>query len=178
MMKRLPPFLIAILIGPLAAQCPSNSSAHFMCTASGGNTDITLFQNADLNWDGFNLAAGNTMNITSSGGTFASTHIVSGPAQVFGDIIADGPFTMLSNHILTVDGLITAPSITLSNLPLSSDESVYEGNQRARNLLIRGNLTAKNGDVAVLSHRQTNFGIIEANSGKVILASADTATIS
>ncbi|MGJ8697860.1 MAG: hypothetical protein ACSHYF_16195 [Verrucomicrobiaceae bacterium] len=168
--------LLTALIGTAAAQCPLGPSPHFMCTSAGGNTDITLFNNADLNWTGFTLPATDSLNITSAGGPFASTHHVSGTALIDGSITSDGPFTLIAPRGIRMNGTIHAPAVTLSTLPLTGGN--FQGSLRVRDMIVNGDIHASSGDLTLLSLRQTIGGNLEAPSGKVTLISAETSTVS
>ena len=177
-MKRLLPFLG---LCPIAwAQCPNTPSPHFDCTSAGGNTQITLFQNAELQWDRFDVPAGGSLNITSSGGLFSSKHLTSGLFQssINGPIIADGAFTLVNSAGIRLDsgGNINAPSITLSTLPLL-DSDAFQGNRRSGQMIINGNLNATSGNATLLAYQTTISGSVTAPAGRVTLISTGSEVI-
>lgn len=178
-MKRFLPVALA-MTSPVVAQCPANSAPHFDCVSAGGNTQITLFADAELSWDRFNIPSTGSLDIASSGGLFSSRHLVTGfsPSTIAGPITADGPFTLITPGLnIGTQGSITAPAITLSALP-ALDGSTYQGTTRARQLINSGNLTATSGDLSILSYQFTNNGSLAAPSGKITLISTATETIS
>lgn len=179
-MRSFLPVALAIT-GPVMAQCPANSVPHFDCISAGGNTQITLFADAELSWDGFNVPSTGSLDITSSGGIFASRHLVTGlgSARIAGPITADGPFTLVTPAGLSIStqGNINAPSILLSTLP-ALNRSTYEGTASSRQLINRGNLTATSGDLTLLGYQITNNGTLAAPSGKITLISSGSETIS
>ncbi|YCM42434.1 hypothetical protein V2O64_14075 [Verrucomicrobiaceae bacterium 227] len=167
---------------PMAwAQCPLTPSPHFDCTSAGGNTQITLFQNAELQWDRFDVPAGGSLNITSDGGLFSSKHLTSGsfPSAINGSITADGAFTLVNTAGIRVGsgGLITAPSLTLSSLSAITPDS-YRGSLQAGQMIINGNLNATSGNATLLSYQTTINGSITAPAGKVTLISTGSEIIS
>ncbi|MFT6242277.1 MAG: hypothetical protein ACJAQT_004380 [Akkermansiaceae bacterium] len=178
-MKRLLPLTLAIT-SPVIAQCPANSAPHFDCVSAGGNTQITLFANAELSWDRFNIPSTGSLDITSSGGPFSSRHLVSGfsPSTIAGPITADGPFTLVTPGLnIGTQGSITAPSLLISTLPALSPSS-YQGTTRVRQLVNSGTLTATSGDLTLLTYQATNNGSLSASSGKITLISTGSETIS
>jgi len=166
--------LALTLAGPAPAQCPANSSPHFDCLSAGGNTQITLFADAELSWDRFNVPSGGTLDITSSGGIFSSRHLTPGllPTSIAGPITTDGPFTLINSGGINVTptGSITAPTLTLSSLP-ALDQNTFQGTTRSRQLIVSGNLTATSGDATILAYQTTHNGSLSAPSGKVTLIS-------
>lgn len=168
------------LTAPVVAQCPANSAPHFDCLSAGGNTRITLFADAELSWDGFDVPSTGSLDILSSGGTFASRHLVTGfgRANIAGPITADGPFTLIAPGFnMSAQGSISAPSIILSALP-PLDERSYQGSTFARQFVNNGTLTATSGDLTLLSYQLTNNGTLAAPFGKITLISTGSETIS
>ena len=167
---------------PMAwAQCPSTPSPHFDCTSAGGNTQITLFQNAELQWDRFDVPAGGSLDITSSGGLFSSKHLSIGffQSSINGAITADGSFTLVSPAGIRLEsgGSITAPSITLSTLPSIGPDS-FQGNRRSGQMVINGNLRATSENATLLGFQTTISGSVTAPAGKVTLISTSSEVIS
>lgn len=169
------------MVAPASGQCPANSTPHFDCVSAGGNTHITLFADAELSWDRFNVPPAGSLDISSSGGLFSSRHLVTGfsPAIISGPITADGPFTLIHSGGISIgnEGGINAPSITLSSLP-ALDGSSYQGTTRARQFVNSGSLTATSGDLTLLGYQVTNNGNLAAPSGKVTLIATGSEKIS
>lgn len=162
-----------------SAQCPANSAPHFDCVSAGGNTQITLFADAELSWDGFNVPADGSLDISSSGGIFSSRHRVTGlgAASINGPITADGPFTLISRGIgISPTGSITAPSMTLSTLP-ALDQNTFQGTTLARSFINNGTLLSITGDLTVIGYQITNNGEMSAPSGKLNLVATGSETI-
>lgn len=160
-MKKLLPLLGLAPI--VSAQCPDTPSPNFSCTSSNGQTHITLFQNAELQWDRFDIPAGGSLDITSSGGIFSSKHLTSGfsPSSINGPITADGPFALINPAGIQVEsaGSITAPALTLSTLP-QFNGTEYLGNTRSGQMVIQGNLLATSGDTTLLGYQITSSGTL------------------
>lgn len=174
-------WLPLLALTPMAwAQCPDTPSPHFDCTSAGGNTQITLFQNAELQWDRFEVPAGGSLNISSSGGIFSSKHLTSGLFQssINGPVTADGAFTLVNSAGIRLEsgGRITAPSLTLSTLPATGPDS-YQGNRRSGQMLINGNLHATSENATLLSYQTTLNGSVTAPAGKVTLISTGSEVI-
>ncbi len=175
------PWLPLLALTPIAwAQCPNSPSPHFDCTSAGGNTQITLFQNAELQWDRFDVPAGGSLNISSAGGLFSSKHLTSGlfPSSINGPITADGAFTLVNTRGMRLEsgGSITAPSLTLSTLPATGPDS-YQGNRRAGQMIINGNLHATTGNATLLAYQSTLNGSVTAPAGKITLISTGSEVI-
>jgi filamentous hemagglutinin family protein len=166
--------LALTLAGPALAQCPANSSPHFDCLSAGGNTQVTLFADAELSWDRFNVPSGGSLDISSAGGIFSSRHLTPGllPTTIAGPITTDGPFTLVNSGgiNITPTGSITAPTLTLSTLPALA-QNTFQGTTRSRQMIVSGNLTATSGDLTLLAYQTTNNGSLSAPSGKVTLIS-------
>jgi len=152
-MKYLLPIALA-MNSPAIAQCPANSTPHFDCLSSSGNTQIPLFADAETG---------------------------PSPSTIAGPITADGPFSLLLTRgqglNISDQGSITAPSIFISALPaLSSD--TYQGSTRARQLTNTGNITASSGDLSILAYQFTNNGQLSSSSENITLISTGSETIS
>lgn len=177
-MKNLLPLLGLSAVA--SAQCPDTPSPNFSCTSSNGQTHITLFQNAELRWDRFDVPAGGSLDITSNGGPFSSKHLTSGffPSTINGPINADGPFTLINSAGIRFDsaGSLTAPSLTLSTLP-SFNGTDYLGHTRSGQMVIKGDLHATSGDATLLGYQTTLSGSLTAPSGKVTLIASGSEII-
>ncbi|MDB4438499.1 hypothetical protein N9195_02815 [bacterium] len=168
------------LVHQAAAQRPANLAPHFDCVSAGGNTQITLFADAELSRDGFNVPAGGSLDISSSGGIFSSRHLVSGlnRASINGPITADGPFTLISRGIgISSGGSITAPSVVLSTLP-ALDQNTFQGTTSARSFINNGTLLSTTGDLTVIGYQITNSGTMAAPSGEVNLVATESERVS
>ena len=175
-------WLTLLALPPIAwAQCPDTPSPHFDCASAGGNTHITLFADAELHWDRFDVPVGGSLDITSSGGIFASKHLTSGffQSNINGPITADGPLTLVNTAGIRIgpDGSLTAPSLTLSTLPAIGGNS-YQGWNRSGQLIVSGDLTATSGNATLLGYQTTLNGSVTAPSGKVTLISSGSEIIS
>jgi len=164
--------------GVLFGQCPNTPSPHFSCTSAGGNTQITLFADAELAWDSFSVPAGGLMDISSAGASpFSSRHIVAGRATIAGGVTADGGFTLVAPRGITHAGTITAPNVTLSTLEATGPDS-YLSNSNVRNLELRGQVMATDGNVTLLGKDVRITGELMALEGKVTLISTASEQVS
>ena len=176
--------LIPVLLTPALTwgQCPSTPSpSHFSCTSAGGNTQITLFADAELSWDRFNVPAGGSLDIRSAGGAgFSSRHLTPGNIQskIEGGITADGPFTLVNSAgiQIPISGSISAPSIFLSTLPMTGSES-FQGFTRSGQMIVSGNLRAGSGDVTLLGYQISTSGVLQAPNGKVTVISTGSQVV-
>ncbi|MDB4384188.1 hypothetical protein N9Z79_08885 [Akkermansiaceae bacterium] len=168
-----------VLCHQAAAQCPANLAPHFDCVSAGGNTQITLFADAELSWDRFHVPVGGSLHISSSGGIFSSRHLVTGlnRAGIEGPITADGPFTLISRGLgISPEGGITAPSMILSTLP-ALDQYAFQGTTSARSFVNNGTLLSATGDLTVVGYQITNKGTMSAPSGRVNLVATGSETV-
>ncbi len=157
-------------------QCPqSSASSHFSCVSSGGNTQITLFDDVELAWDRFEVPAGETLSIT---GGFTSRHLSTQRAVVAGDIQADGSFTLIAPSGLSVSGEISAPSVLLSTLPLVEDGAAFEAPRRVGQAIVQGGVEATAGDATLLGSVVRVTGSVKAPSGTVRIIATDRDRVS
>lgn len=177
--------VFSILLTPTLAwgQCPSTPSPDFSCTSAGGNTRITLFANAELKWDRFDVPMGGSLDISSvGGGSFASRHLTPGnfPSTIAGGITADGPFALVNSAGISMKntGSIFAPSILLSTMPVSKNNlQSFQGSTRSGQMLLSGSLRASSGDVTLLGYQMTTGGNIQAPNGKVTVISSGSQVV-
>ena len=175
--------VFSILLTPALAwgQCPSVPSPDFSCVSAGGNTQITLFGNAELNWDRFDVPAGGRLDISSVGGAgFSSRHLTRGlfPSTIAGGITADGAFSLVNPAGITMshEGSITAPSVLLSTLPLVAPNS-FQGFTRSGQMILNGSVQAHSGDLTLLAYNVTNSGNLTAPNGKVTVIATGSQSV-
>lgn len=151
---------------------------------------LTINQTTDkaiLNWRTFNIDATEAthFNQPRDGIAFNRINAANGASQIYGSLSATGQIILLNPA-----GIYFGPTarVNVGGLIASTgsmtDASFLSGHYNITNvsdgvISNRGQIIAKeNGLVALLGNNISNEGLIQANLGKVILASGDTFTLS
>jgi filamentous hemagglutinin family protein len=172
---------------------------------SGGRMDITQTSpTATLNWQSFDIAAGNTVNfIQPSTNSVALNRIFeANPSQIFGTLTSNGQV-----YLLNPNGLIFGPhsvvnvgSLIASSLAISPAAikdgiagAIQDGSAAFQAVDADGNpiqnlgvidiqsgasITANGGEVLIFAPTVTNEGTIQAPSGQAILGAGQTVFLS
>ena len=175
----------------------ADPTSHFpVCHVEGGLTTITLKAPARIDWETFEVGAGNQLSIVSANGAaHASFHNVTtaAPAVIHGAVVADGAFTLQQatggQIIVGQSGSITAPAITLTT-QRAADATAYlrtgsgrfDASPGTQPLLqVEGNLHATGGPLRLIGSRLVQVGPhgkLEAPGQKVSILSGPNAIAS
>lgn len=171
-------FFLLLPASWVLAQCPQHLPEGVLCQTQGGTTTLDLQRDAIITWDRFFVPADGALIIRSQGPTaFSSQHQSTRPAQIAGQIVADGPLTISSPNGLNHRGSIQAPSVTLSALAQNPD-GTFSASGRRGNLSSSGTITASKGDVTLLGRSIDHSGNIQAPQGKVRMTALDRGRVS
>ncbi len=184
--------LAAVLLAPaLALAAPSGgtvTSGSASITQSGPVTDVNqASQRAVINWQGFSVAGGETVNFHQPGRSAVTLNRVIGNERsvINGALNADGQvFLVNSNGVLfgqgssvNVGGLV-ASTRDLGDDDFNAGRYVFRGSGTAA-VVNQGALHARDGGyVALLGGSVSNQGVISATRGTVALAAGDRITLS
>jgi filamentous hemagglutinin family protein len=165
------------------------SSGNAVITQTPGNTVIQ--QNSDkaiINWQSFNIGAGEKTHFQQPTGGIALNRInaTQGPSQIYGQLTANGKIILVNQagiffgpgSYVNVGGIIaTTSGISdqnfLAGKLIFDQPSPYNGSVINKGTII----AAKNGLVAMLGNNVTNDGMIQAQTGNVVLASGKKFTV-
>ena len=154
--------------------------------ASGARTTITqTTQNAAINWQSFNIAAGESVQFVQPNSSSVALNRVLGPdpSAIFGSLSANGKvFLVNPNGVLFGSGA----SVNVSGL-VASTLNITDGNFMAGSysftdpgigsVINQGTINADGGYVALLGANVGNEGVISARLGTVALAAGNAMTL-
>ena len=180
------PFVIALLT-PTAYAVPTVTNvAAGSATVDTTGTTTTIQQtspNAIINWSNFDIAAGNSVNITQRNATSALLNRVSGGATtIAGALTANGRVFIVNPAGISISSgaNINVGALVASTLAIT-DTDFMNGNYRfttdadatgaITNASTALKATADGGTVALLGANVTNSGTITARLGTIIMAS-------
>ena len=140
-----------------------------------------------LNWQGFNIGQGETVNFNQPSSSAIALNRVLGqdPSQILGNLNANGQvFVLNPNGVLfgrtaqvNVGGLV-ASSLNMSNADLMAGNYTFSNSGAAGSVVNQGALTAANGGyIALLAPEVRNEGVIIATLGIALLAAGDKVTL-
>ncbi len=180
-------FIVAELAhagGPSGGQIVSGAGS---IQQSGATTTIQQgSQTLQLNWQSFNIGAGQTVNFLQPGrGSIAVNRILgSTPSEIFGRLNANGQVWLINpNGVLfgptaqvNVGGLV-ATTLDLDAGTLGSNSRRFSGSGKG-SVVNQGTISAADGGyVALLGNVVSNQGVISARLGTIALAGGSAATL-
>lgn len=140
-------------------------------------------QRASINWQGFGIAAGETVNFNQPNASAITLNRVVGNERsvIEGALNANGKvFLINSNGVLFTRGSsvntagLVASTLNLSDADFNAGRYVFSGNGGSGSVVNMGTLTAAPGGyVALLGRSVSNQGVIVATKGTVALGSGE-----
>ncbi|WP_315452673.1 MBG domain-containing protein [uncultured Selenomonas sp.] len=144
-------------------------------------------QNAVINWNSFNIGAGERVNIYQPNAQAALLNRVLGgnPSEIFGTLSANGrvflvnPAGVLFAPGAQVDaGSILASTMNITNADFMAGKYAFVGTPTDGKIINRTSLIAKNeGTVALLGKDVVNEGVIVAKKGAAVLAAGEAVSL-
>lgn len=144
-------------------------------------------QNAVINWQSFNIAANERVNIFQPNAQAALLNRVLGgsPSEIFGTMQANGrvflvnPAGVLFAPGAQVDaGAIAASTMNITNADFMAGKYAFVGTSNDGKVINRGTLRAADaGAVALLGKDVVNEGVIVAKKGSAVLAAAEAVSL-
>ena len=144
-------------------------------------------QNAVINWNSFNIGAGERVNIYQPNAQAALLNRVLGgnPSEIFGTLSANGrvflvnPAGVLFAPGAQVDaGSILASTMNITNADFMAGKYAFVGTPTDGKIINRASLIAKNeGTVALLGKDIVNEGVIVAKKGAAVLAAGEAVSL-
>ena len=144
-------------------------------------------QNAVINWNSFNIGAGERVNIYQPNAQAALLNRVLGgnPSEIFGTLSANGrvflvnPAGVLFAPGAQVDaGSIVASTMNITNADFMAGKYAFVGTPTDGKIINRASLIAKNeGTVALLGKDVVNEGVIVARKGAAVLAAGEAVSL-
>jgi filamentous hemagglutinin family protein len=142
---------------------------------------------ASINWSGFNIGTGASVNISQPSASSVLLNRVVGqdPSQIFGKLSANGQVILINPNgiVFGRDGSVTATSFTASTFNLTDADFMsgfykYNRNGSTAAVVNEGTIeTSGGGFVALIGASVTNDGKIIAPRGNVIMAAAESVTV-
>jgi filamentous hemagglutinin family protein len=140
-------------------------------------------QRATINWQGFGIGAGETVNFNQPDASAITLNRVVGNERsvIDGVLNANGKvFLINSNGVLFTRGSsvntsgLVASTLDISDADFNAGRYVFNGNGGSSSVINMGTLTAANGGyVALLGSLVSNQGVIVATKGTVALGSGE-----
>jgi trimeric autotransporter adhesin len=153
-----------------------------------GNT-TTINQSSKLlsvNWQGFDIGAGSTVNFVQPGASSIAVNRVLGndASQIFGHLNANGQVWLINpNGVLfgrgaqVAVGGIVASTLDVDDASIGSSTVHFSGNGKGK-VTNQGTITAANGGyVALVGNQVSNQGVIRAQLGTVALGGGSAVTL-
>lgn len=152
--------------------------------------DVTIIrqnsQMLSMNWQSFDIAAGQTVNFLQPGtSSIAINRILGNTASaIYGHLNANGQVWLINpngvlfgqNAQVNVGGIV-ASTLDLDDSTLGTDNIRFAGNGRGR-VVNQGHITAAQGGyVALLGNQVSNQGVIRAQLGTVALGGGSAMTL-
>ena len=144
-----------------------------------GNT-LTVNQATDrlaVNWQSFNIAAGERTHFNMPSSTSAALNRVIGgnPSSIYGSLSANGILYLInpSGILVGPGGTVNAAAFMASTLDVSTEQFMNAKNGAGMNfygssgesIINQGNITAEKGDVFLVAQKVENRGTINAANG-------------
>ena len=156
--------------------------------SSGSQLNVTAGNNAVLNWQSFNLAAGEKTVFTQPSPTSIVWNHVSdpNPSQIFGTIQANGVVVLLnsSGFYFGPNSFVSAAGLVVSTANCAPPQNAggaweFNGPPPLASIVNYGTIKVGNGGSAFLiADKIENHGAIEAPGGSIGLAAGQTVTLS
>jgi len=158
----------------------------YTCDAS-GCTFTGLQDGTIINWNGFNVDFGSSLNFLFSmaGGSVLNNDISGAASNIFGSIFSNGYVFLINpaginigaSASINVAGFL-ASSLNISNANFISGNYVFENGAQAGTVINEGTITTQPGGfVALLGSSVANSGSIIADLGSIVLASGEKMTL-
>jgi len=173
--------------GPTGGQVSAGSGT---IAQSGLNTTINqTSQNLAINWQGFSIAANESVRFNQPNASSIALNRVIGqdPSQILGSLSANGQVFVLNpngvlfgaNAQVNVGGLV-ATTLSLSDADLMAGRYAFDSSSRSVDgaVVNKGSLTAAQGGyIALLAPEVRNEGVISATLGTALLAAGNKVTL-
>ena len=188
---RMMPGVIFFLLAREADANPTGltvQSGTASASTSGSQLTVTAGNNAFLNWQSFNIAAGQTTIFNQpSAASIVWNHVNDpNPSQIYGSLQANGVVVLLNssgfyfgpNSFVSAAGLVVS---TANCLPPQNAGGAWEfnGPPPLASIVNYGTIKVGNGgDVFLIANQVENHGDIEAPGGNIALAAGQTVTLS
>jgi filamentous hemagglutinin family protein len=141
---------------------------------------LTVNQSTDrlaVNWQSFNIAAGEQTHFNMPSSTSAALNRVIGgnPSSIYGSLSANGILYLInpSGILVGPGGTVNAASFMASTLDVSTEQFMNAKNgagmsfvgSSGESIINQGNITAEKGDVFLIAQKVENRGTINAANG-------------
>ncbi|MDF3130464.1 MBG domain-containing protein [Kiritimatiellaeota bacterium B1221] len=166
---------------PLKAQ-PSNPSVRSgQVTVTPGVNRTQIYQasgRAIVNWGGFSIPAGHTVNIQQPSAQAALLNRVTGgnPSHLMGNLNANGKVYLINPNGIVVGngarintGAFIASTLDLSDQDFLAGGDLHFSGSSTAGVTNMGSITASNGDVILIGYRVSNQGNISSPHGVTAL---------
>ena len=149
--------------------------------------NVTNSNNTVINWQSFNIGAGQTTNFIqpSSASSVLNRVMTNSPSQLLGNLNSNGRVFLINQHgILVGEGAqVNTAGFFASTLNITDSDYLngrlkFEGDSAA-GINNQGYIHAgDNGNIVLIAPNIENGGVIEVDNGNVILAAGQSITIS
>lgn len=152
---------------------------------------LTVNQATDrlaVNWQSFNIGAGETTHFNMPSSTSAALNRVIGgnPTSIYGSLSANGILYLInpSGILVGPGGTVNAAAFMASTLDVSTEQFMNAKNGAAmsfvgtsgESIINQGNITAEKGDVFLVAQKVENRGTINAANGTVGMVGSGQST--
>ena len=156
--------------------------------ASGSQLNITVSQNAVLNWSSFNIAAGERTVFNQPSTTSLVVNQIGGqsPSLIYGSLQANGMVVLLnsSGFYFGPNSFVSAAGLTVSTANFAPPQNaggswVFNGPPPLASIVNYGQVKiGHGGDCFFIADKVENHGTVEADGGNIAFAAGQTVTLS
>lgn len=155
-------------------------------SSNGAVLTVTNTPGTVLNWQQFNIAAGETTRFVqqSAQSTVLNRVVTNNPSQIFGTLSSNGQVYLINpsgilfgvGSVVDVNGLI-ASTLNISNADFLLGRHNFSGNN-GTSVLNQGTITTPlGGRVYLIGNNVTNQGVITSPQGQVLLAAGNQVSL-
>ncbi|WP_050455597.1 two-partner secretion domain-containing protein [Candidatus Burkholderia verschuerenii] len=156
---------------------------------SGSGNQLSITQSSTrgvIDWTGFSIGQGNTVNVNNGTGATLSRVTGSGLSLIDGSLKATGSFYLVNpqgvvvgnNGVISTGGRFVASALDVDNTAFMSGGDLTFSGKETGTVINLGSISSTGGDVLLISPSLVeNAGTITAPKGSVELAAGDTVLV-
>lgn len=185
-------FTIGLILANQAAFANPTGAQVVQGTASFTNPsthvlNVTNSRNAVINWQSFNIGAGQTTNFIqpSTSSSVLNRVISNNPSQILGNLNSNGKVFLINQHGILVGegahintGGFFASTLNITDTDFLNGKLKFSGGGQG-DIDNQGYIHAgDNGNIVLIAPNIRNGGVIEVDNGHIVLAAGQSITIS
>lgn len=156
---------------------------------SGSPTSLTIRQSSDkaiVNWQSFDIAAGNTVDVMQPGADASALFRVTGgtDSRIAGTLTANGKLFLINPNGIAIGagaqintGSFIASTLDIADADFLSGNLAFRRSGAAQGVYNGGSITVNGGDIALLGSSVVNEGVVSARLGRIAYGAGDAVTL-